>query len=652
MHAGGEALRRRHRWTSPRALAAFWALALSLVLFAGLPAGDADAQFHREEKATVELLAHRDSYAPGSTLRLATLVTVESGWHINSDQPTLDYLIPTEIQLLLPEGWPAPRITFPEAHMLEFSFVDEPIAVYEGAVPILAELELPAELAGDAASLRAEVRYQACNDTQCLPPVTSAAELTLVLGGEGALINQSAFGDSEVSAADLLRSSRQEPQTAASGAEPTTSDSAGASAADATEEAAVSSSGTGAGFVAMLLLAVLGGLILNVMPCVLPVLSLKVFGLVKSAQGGRKEAVRGGVMTSLGILVSFWALALAAVIARAAGSAVGWGVQFQEPGFVAFLAVIVVLFSLNLWGVFEIPLPARLTNRLTGGGKAGGSGAAGHFGSGLFATLMATPCSAPFLGTAISFALSRSSWEIFAIFTAVGLGMALPYLALAVAPGTAKLLPKPGPWMETVRGLMGFLLAAAAIWLFFVLAGQLPSARVAFVQLAMLLVALFVWLGSRLTRRRWLATTGLLAAAVLAIGLASGSTADPEAIQWRPFDEAEAIALAEAGTPVFVDVTADWCLTCKANEQLVLARRDIATAFADHGVVAMKADWTNYDDAITDLLQRHGRTGIPFYLLYRPDQPPHVFGELLTQEAILTAVREAGGTGGQVAGGR
>lgn len=643
MTAGGEGLGRRR--TSTRALAAFWALALSLLLFAGLPAGEAGAQFQREEKATVELLAHRDSYGPGSTLRLATLVTVEDGWHINSDQPTLDYLIPTEIQLLLPEGWPAPRITFPEAHLLEFSFVDEPIAVYEGAVPIVAELELPAELAGDAAPLRAEVRYQACNDTQCLPPVTSAAELTLVLGSEGALINQRAFGDGEVSAADLLRSSRQESGMD-SGAEPATADAP--APADGAPTGTATSSPGGAGFFAMLLLAVLGGLILNVMPCVLPVLSLKVFGLVKSAQGGRREAVRGGLMTSLGILVSFWALALAAIIARAAGAAVGWGVQFQEPGFVAFLAVIVILFSLNLWGVFEIPLPARLTNRLTGGG----SGAAGHFGSGLFATLMATPCSAPFLGTAVSFALSRSSFEIFAIFTAVGLGMALPYLALAVAPGTAKLLPKPGPWMETVRGLMGFLLAAAAIWLFFVLAGQLPSARVALVQLAMLLLALFVWLGSRLARRRWFATAGLAASAILAIGLAAGSTADPEAIQWRPFDEAEAVALAEAGTPVFVDVTADWCLTCKANEQLVLARRDIATAFADHGVVAMKADWTNYDDTITELLQRHGRTGIPFYLLYRPDQDPYVFGELLTQEAILTAVRTVGGEGGQVAGGR
>jgi suppressor for copper-sensitivity B len=629
-------------------------LALALLL----PAADAGAQFQREEKAKVELLAHRDAYAPGTTLRLATMVTVEAGWHINSEKPTLDYLIPTEINLLLPEGWPAPRITFPEAHMLEFSFVDEPIAVYEGEVPILAELELPAELAGDAAPLRAEVRYQACNDTQCLPPVTSSAELTLVLGREGSLINQRAFGDGEVSAADLLRSSRQEPQgetapTGTAGTESPAIADGSSEAPAAPEEAAAGTAGSGAGFFAMLLLAVLGGLILNVMPCVLPVLSLKVFGLVKSAQGGRKEAMRGGLMTSLGILVSFWALALAAIIARAAGSAVGWGVQFQEPGFVAFLAVIVILFSLNLWGVFEIPLPARLTNRLTGGGnRTGGSSAASHFGSGLFATLMATPCSAPFLGTAISFALSRSSFEIFAIFTAVGLGMALPYLALAVAPGTAKLLPKPGPWMETVRGLMGFLLAAAAIWLFFVLAGQLPSARVAFVQLAMLLLALFVWLGSRLTRRRWLATTGLLAAAVLAVGLASGSTADPDAIQWRPFNEAEAVALAEAGTPVFVDVTADWCLTCKANEQLVLARREIATAFADHGVVAMKADWTNYDDTITELLQRHGRTGIPFYLLYRPNQPPHVFGELLTQDAILTAVRGAGGDGGQVAGGR
>ncbi|MCB1054433.1 MAG: thioredoxin family protein [Acidobacteria bacterium] len=600
------------------------ALALSV-------AGPAAAQFQREEKAKVELLADRASYALGSSARVAVMLAVEDGWHINSDHPTLDYLIPTQATLILPEGWPEARLTYPQPEMLSFSFVDEPIAVFEGRVAILADLEIPADASGDGGRIRAEVRYQACNDSQCLPPVTSAAEVILPFGEDGPPINQAAFGPAPPPGLDLVRSTREgETAPATAAAPPATAGAAG--------------SAPGAGFLGTLLIAVLGGLILNVMPCVLPVLSLKVFGLVKSAHGGRGEVVRGSLMTALGILVSFWALAGAAVLARTAGQAVGWGVQFQEPGFVAFLAVVVVLFSLNLWGVFEIPLPARLANRLTGGG----SGMAGHFGSGLFATLMATPCSAPFLGTAVSFALGRSAPQIFAVFTAIGVGMALPFLALAVAPQAAGLLPKPGAWMDTLRGLMGFLLAAAAIWLFFVLAAQVPSERLALIQLAMLALALFVWLGARgrESGHHWATTSAALACAAVAVFLATSASTEAGPIEWRPYDEAEAVALAESGHPVFVDVTAEWCLTCKANEKLVLAHESVTDAFTENGVVAMKADWTNYDDAITALLERYGRSGIPFYMLYRPGAEPHVFGELLTRGAVVEAVSTGAGTAG------
>ena len=386
------------------------------------------------------------------------------------------------------------------------------------------------------------------------------------------------------------------------------------------------------------------------MPCVLPVLSLKIFGLVKSAGEGRSAVVSGALATAAGILVSFWGLAIAAIVARSAGAAVGWGVQFQEPVFVTFLVVVVLLFTLNLWGVFEVPLP-RFAQKLGGGGQS--EGTAGHFASGLFATLMATPCSAPFLGTALGFALGQPAPTVFLTFTAVGIGMALPYLAVAATPRSLAILPKPGAWMAQLKGVMGFLLAGAAIWLLYVLAGQMPAERVAFLQGALLLLALFVWLRSSAGKvGRSVATVGMLAALVTAFWISGSARAQQQAlaaseetnlIAWASFDRTEAERLADEGRLVFVDVTADWCFTCKVNERLVLETEETAGLFERHEVIPMKADWTNRSDAIAQFLADHGRYGIPFYLLYRPGEEPHLFSELLTKDAVAKAVEAAAG---------
>lgn len=570
-------------------------------------------------KATLLLEADRTSYAPGGTAQLAATITIENGWHVNSDKPTLEYLIPTKLELTLPAGWAAPEITYPAAKMQKFAFQDEPLSVFDGTAVAKARLVVPADIALAQAPVKAVLSYQSCNDRQCLPPTTAEATVDLKLGEEGA---------PTAAAAKLAPSG-------ASGAKP-----AGGRPVAAR------------GLLGILALAFLGGLILNAMPCVLPILSLKVFGLVQSAAGGRREIARGMLATSAGMLLSFWALAAAAIAARSAGAAVGWGVQFQQPGFVAFLAAIVVLFSLNLWGVFEIPLPARLARI---GGAEGREGTAGHFVSGLFATLMATPCSAPFLGAALGFALAQNAMTIVLTFTAVGLGMALPYLLVAAVPSIARFLPRPGVWMETLKGTMGFLLAASAVWLFFVLSSQVSPQRLALLQLALLALALIAWLGSRgrhgLLRPAAgallvVATAGTvwLAASAESAGASvrAGATAQ-KLIPWVPFDRAQAETLAQGGQAVFVDVTADWCFTCKVNERLVLETDEIAGAFKEHGVVAMKADWTNRDDEIGAFLAEHGRYGIPFYVLYRPGQEPHVFSELLTQEAVLAAVKAARG---------
>lgn len=589
----------------------------ALALAGTIPA--ARAQLAAPEKAEVALHTDRTSYEAGATARVAALMTIESGWHVNSDKPTFEYLIPTVLDLELPPGWADEKVQYPPAETQTFAFADQPLSVFDGEVVIEAEIRVPDNAPAGPVPVRASLRYQACNESQCLPPVTAKAEVELRIGPQGEAVASAAFP------------------------------AGGAGEVGEDDEATVTSAG---GLGLMLLLALVGGLILNAMPCVLPVLSLKVFGLVRSAGHGRREIARGALSTAAGILVSFWALALAAIAARAAGAAVGWGIQFQRPGFVVLLAVIVVLFCLNLWGLFEIPLPQRLA-RLGGSGPR--EGVAGHFASGLFATLMATPCSAPFLGTAVSFALAQEAPVILAIFTAVGLGMALPYLLISAFPGVAKVLPRPGAWMETVRGVMGFLLAAAAVWLFYVLAAQVSPEKVAGIKLALLALALFTWLRHRgVSGRvfRHAAAVGMAATVAVALGLAvsqqasttkvGGATAEAAGlIEWQPFDRARAESLAAGGQLVFVDVTADWCFTCKVNERLVIETPEVAGAFEEHSVVPMKADWTNRNDDITQFLAEHGRYGIPFYLLYRADGEKHVFSELLTKEGLMAVVRSS-----------
>lgn len=565
----------------------------------------------REERAHLALERTRTADAAGSVATVHATVTIDEGWHVNSHVPTFEYLIGTTLTATAPAGWPAARITYPEGVLRTFSFEKQPLSVYEGATTFPIAVEIPAGTPAGPQTVGVTLRYQACSDRVCLPPVETKAELALEVGEGGKAIG---------------------------------------AAAPSLEAPAPGPAGARRGLLGILALALVGGLILNAMPCVLPVLSLKVFGLVRSAGAGRREIAAGGLATTAGILVSFLALAAAAVLARSAGSAIGWGIQFQNAGFVAFLAAVVLLFCLNLWGLFEIPLPARLARFADD--RQGGEGVGGHFASGLFATLMATPCSAPFLGSAMGFALGQTAPVIFAVFLAVGLGMSLPYLLLAAVPGAARLLPRPGEWMNTFKGLMGFLLAGAAVWLFYVLAAQLDAARLALVQLVLLAMGLCAWMLHRAalgSAGRVVWGLGILACAVGAPLLAARSGA-PAAratlaaaetrhlLAWQPWDEATAERLAAEGRVVFVDVTADWCFTCKVNERLVLETPEVAAAFAKLQVVALRADWTNRSDTIAAYLAKHDRYGIPFYLVYRPDRPPTVLPELLTRDVVLGAL--------------
>ena len=593
-----------------------------LAVIWALGAGGLSAQPKLLEKAAFSAVTDRESYAPGSEVNLAVVVTVDSGWHVNSHAPTYDYLIPTTLDIETPDGWQEPDVVYPIGEMKTFAFAATPISVYDGQFLVRARLVAPPTESVGQHELKPSLRYQACDHRSCLPPVRVHMPLPLQIGEEGQAINPEYFEDV---AALITRSGPAPPP--------------GTATAPRRH-----------GVITFLVLGVLGGLLLNAMPCVLPVLSLKLLGLVQSRGGGRKHVIAGSLATTAGILVSFWGLALAAVLARTAGATVGWGVQFQEPTFVVFLTVVVLLFCLNLWGIFEVPLPARLATWAT---ASGGEGLPGHFTAGLFATLLATPCSAPFLGTAIGFALSQSTPTIFATFSAVGIGMALPYLLLAAAPGLVKILPKPGQWMDHFKFFMGFLLAAAAVWLLYVLSSQVSRERLAFIELALLTLSLFVWMLARSRRgSRWAVAAVLGVLISLAGSLALAATADSSQntsastthralIPWVPFDRTEAESLAAAGRLVFVDVTADWCFTCKVNERLALETSETAAAFERFDVVPMKADWTNRDDEIAAFLADHGKYGIPFYLLYRPGDDPYLFSELLTKDAVVSAVSAA-----------
>jgi suppressor for copper-sensitivity B len=362
--------------------------------------------------------------------------------------------------------------------------------------------------------------------------------------------------------------------------------------------AAAASIASWSGILPILAIALLGGLILNVMPCVLPVLLLKLTGVLDVSGRERAHLRAAFLSTAAGIVASFLVLAGGLVAVKSAGARVGWGIQFQQPTFLALMAIVCLLFAANIWGLFQIPMPAFVGRAAVAGDARLGSDHARSFFTGVLATALATPCSAPFVGTAVGFALARGPLEILAIFLALAVGLALPYLAVAAAPGLVALLPRPGGWMRWLKGVLALTMVGTAIWLMSIIGVQ----------------------------------TGLINA-----GAATGGDA-----RWVAFDEAAIASDVAQGKVVFVDVTADWCITCEANKRLVVDREPVAARLKQDNVVAMKADWTRPDPKIADFLGRHGRYGIPFNIVYGPGAPAGiVLPELLTAEAVTAALDRA-----------
>jgi len=397
----------------------------------------------------------------------------------------------------------------------------------------------------------------------------------------------------------------------------------------------------------VLFLALLGGLILNLMPCVLPVLSIKLLSVASHGGGEKRDVRRGFVAASLGILTMFLALAAALIGLKSAGETIGWGIQFQQPAFLAFMIVILTLFAANMWGVFEFTLPRFVADAGYSAGEH--KGVLGHFLTGAFAAMLATPCSAPFLGTAVGFALSRGPVEILAVFGALGIGLAGPYLLVAAFPGLATSLPRPGAWMIKLKWVLGFALAGTAVWLAYVMSAITGTETVAVVVALAILAAVIPATkrleSSRLGRMAMPLALFLGVAAVLAPVVRDGGPAVQEAsvdIGWAPFDTAAIARHVAAGKVVFVDVTADWCITCQFNKKRVLQAGEVSELLGAEGMVAMRADWTRPDPAIADFLASFGRYGIPFNVVYGPGADQGIpLPELLSESDVLGAVETA-----------
>ena len=390
-----------------------------------------------------------------------------------------------------------------------------------------------------------------------------------------------------------------------------------------------------------LALAFVGGLILNLMPCVFPVLGIKILGFVNQSGNDRRLITLHGVAFTVGVLLSFWALAGALAVLRAGGDQLGWGFQLQSPAFVFGLAAVMLVFALSMSGVFEFGLGATGV----GANLQMKDGYSGSFFTGVLATIVATPCSAPFLAPALGAALALPTAESFVVFTTIALGLSVPYLLLSIFPQAVKVLPRPGAWMETFKQAMAFPLYATVGYLVWVLAGQTTESGLLMTLLGLTVIAMAAWLygryhapGSTGGRMRFGLIGGL---ALLTVGgwLGWPRAAAPTDLVWEAWSPERVTELRAQGRTVYVDFTARWCATCQTNKKVVFSSAEVLATFADRNVVALKADWTNQDARITAELAKWNRSAIPFNLIYSADRPePQVLPELLTPQIVLDAL--------------
>ena len=573
---------------------------------------------------------------------LTVTVTVPDKWHVNANKVTDEFLKPSSVEAKA-EGlefgeavWPEPIKEYNEALELE-------IWTFRGTFSVQIPVKAVDGTNYDSLGTTVTFNYQACDNSICLAPASKTISLDGSSNGGtvGAGVKKN---DSEIGAV--------EGRT-------------GESRADARENGAGSEAGladdASAGIVLLLFFAFVGGIILNLMPCVLPVLSLKLFSLIKQAGESRGRLLTLGGATTAGILCSFWALAAVVAAVKAGGGSAGWGMQFQSAGFIAFMVVILTAFAMSFFGVFEIWLPWSTTTRMDSAGQK--SGLAGAFFTGALLVLLSTPCSAPFLGTAMGFAFAQTTPILFLFFTAAGLGLALPYMLVSAFPSVLKVFPKPGVWMVHLQRVMGVLLLASVGWLFWIVNEQAGITGVElFAAVAIASIACSVLLG-RFAKPgtafiREVAVVILSSVALFSLWFAGIAPEYERAAiatfnarmqqqmtddGWFRYSPALIEEFAKAKRTVFIDVTADWCLTCKANEAAVLEDEDFVRAMDSLNVALVKADWTRETPEVNALLQSMEKSGVPAYAIYPAGDASKqiVLPELLTVEGIVEKIQNS-----------
>ncbi|WP_182120157.1 thioredoxin family protein [Acidovorax sp. FHTAMBA] len=420
-----------------------------------------------------------------------------------------------------------------------------------------------------------------------------------------------------------------------------------ANAAQAATSGASASGASSLTLTAALLGALLGGLILNLMPCVFPVLAIKVVGFTQHAQDRRAHRVSGIAYTA-GVVLSFIALGALMLGLRAAGEAVGWGFQLQSPAVVASLAALFTLIALNLAGVFELGhfLPSSVAS------LQARHPVADSFLTGVLAVAVASPCTAPFMGASLGLTATLPAPQALAVFAALGLGLALPYLAASFVPAVARALPRPGAWMDTFRKLMAFPMLATVVWLVWVLGQQSGIDGAGALLILLVGLSLVVWALSLAGRARvWMATVSIAAMSLLVwafvphithIPTAQAATPSTQASAtgWQPWAPGAAEQIVATGRPVFVDFTAAWCVTCQYNKKTTLANADVLADLQTKNVALLRADWTRRDPAITAALTQLGRSGVPVYVFYRPGKPPVVLTEVLSVDEVRATIAQ------------
>jgi thiol:disulfide interchange protein DsbD len=658
---------------------------LSMALLFAAPARALESAPVRSARATVTLVSESDAVAAGRPVRIGLRLRLAPGWHTYWQNPG-DAGAAPDVPLTLSEGaaagpiaWPVPE-RMAESGVATYGYVGDlllPVAITPGAGPlhvathaswlVCKEICVPEEgdfaldLPPGAPAPSAEAPLFAAADLRTPRPSPFEAGIapdgTLRVSGEalaGAVsdawllpLEPGAIGGGAQRfsarpngfSLTLPKGEAFRPDARLAGVLVVVDKSGRRSAFDVSAapvaaEAVLAQLPLGR----MLAFALLGGLLLNLMPCVFPVLAMKAMALRAGASR------RGAVFYTAGVLAAFSALGAALLAARAGGSAAGWGFQFQSPGFVAATAWVLFAVGLNMSGVFELS-----AGRLAGAGQgfSARGGASGSFFTGLLAVVVAAPCTAPFMGAAVAGALA-APWPVaMAVFLAMGLGLAAPYAALAAAPALGRALPRPGRWMDVLRQALAFPMYAAAAWLVWVASIQSGPAGVLATLAGLTLVGFSAWalgLGATLGRAgrrvsRAAAAAAVVAALALLPGLASDRAGPQTEAGVEPYSAARLAELRAEGRPVFVNLTAAWCVTCLVNERVALSPEPVRKAFAERRVAYLKGDWTRQDEAVTSLLRQNDRAGVPLYLYYSPGAArPAVLPQILTQAEVLEAV--------------